>query len=270
MNSESSLRTTVSSFWGGFAMFRDDRARPYSNDDVAFIATLSESLARGVRVGVLARLAPEPVAGPAPEADGAGLRHGRAHAGERGRRGPAGGARRGGGCPGTLRRHQLDGGRGVAVRVWRLRCAAVRSATAGDRAVGRAPRIAAARADGSAASVVITIEEARPPEIVPLIVAAFDLTPRERDITQLVLQGVDTKAIAATLHISAHTVQDHLESIFDNTGVRTRRDLVAKVFFDQYVPRLGASLAPSGGSSYSPHPRRRSNARAVGWSLRPV
>src|SRR5262249_13611990 len=82
------------------------------------------------------------------------------------------------------------------------------------------------------ARVAVLIEPARPPELAPLIAAAYGFTDRERRITELVARGHPTSAIAGRLHLSAYTVQDHLKSVFSKTGTSSRGDLVARIFFD--------------------------------------
>jgi DNA-binding CsgD family transcriptional regulator len=96
---------------------------------------------------------------------------------------------------------------------------------------------AALVADG-ARRVAVIVEPAHPARISSLLMAAYGLTEREQDVTRLVLQGNSTVEIAERLLVTAPTVQQHLKSIFDKTGVRSRRELVGKVFFAHYEPRV--------------------------------
>ncbi|GAB2480847.1 helix-turn-helix transcriptional regulator [Jatrophihabitans fulvus] len=77
--------------------------------------------------------------------------------------------------------------------------------------------------------VVVTVEQTAPSAVGRLTLAARGLTGREQDVTDLVLRGTSTKDIAATLHLSPHTVQDHLKAIFAKLEVSSRREMIARL-----------------------------------------
>jgi DNA-binding CsgD family transcriptional regulator len=72
---------------------------------------------------------------------------------------------------------------------------------------------------------VVTLEPARTGDLAPLLMRAWGLSARERDVAALAIGGLPSQDIAAALFISPHTVRDHLKSIFAKTGVNSRRDL---------------------------------------------
>jgi DNA-binding CsgD family transcriptional regulator len=84
----------------------------------------------------------------------------------------------------------------------------------------------------------VVIEAAPVSDIAELLMGAYGLTRRERQVLQLVIAGTPSSAIAAQLHISVNTVQDHLKSLFAKVGVRSRGQLVARVLGD-YLPDAG-------------------------------
>jgi DNA-binding CsgD family transcriptional regulator len=77
----------------------------------------------------------------------------------------------------------------------------------------------------NARSVAITLHPARLGDIASVVLAAYGLTAREREIATAVLRGEQNQAIARRLFLSPWTVQDHLKSVFAKTGVNSRSGL---------------------------------------------
>jgi DNA-binding CsgD family transcriptional regulator len=83
--------------------------------------------------------------------------------------------------------------------------------------------------DGATAVIV----EPAPTQAIALVLArAYGLSEREQEVTTAVARGAATAEIARDLHISPHTVRDHLKSAFAKVGVSSRTELVARLFHD--------------------------------------
>ena len=65
------------------------------------------------------------------------------------------------------------------------------------------------------------VEPARAEELVELGPAPYGLSSREQQVVTLVARGASTARIAATLHISGYTVQNHLSHVFERSGSAT-------------------------------------------------
>lgn len=78
---------------------------------------------------------------------------------------------------------------------------------------------------GDRGVVAITVRAASSDEVFDVLCRVYALTTRERELVGLVLSGLATKQLASELHLSPHTIQDHLKAVFAKTGVRTRREL---------------------------------------------
>ncbi|WUH78193.1 response regulator transcription factor [Streptomyces sp. NBC_00435] len=75
-----------------------------------------------------------------------------------------------------------------------------------------------------------------------------ELTPREREIWQLLATGLDNAEIAADLDISVSTVKNHITGIFGKLGVRDRAQAVIAAYESGVV-------AVADGSHRAPSPR---------------
>ena len=92
--------------------------------------------------------------------------------------------------------------------------------------------------EGSSGTVAIVIERASGPGSAALRLETYGVTARERETAALLAQGCSNAEIARAMVVSPYTVQDHIKSLFEKTGVSSRRELVARVFLDDYLPNL--------------------------------
>jgi DNA-binding CsgD family transcriptional regulator len=258
------LRTPTGDAWGGLGLYREPDAPLFDREELELIRSLAPCLAEGARRALLVGEAPDPEGRESPglvvltetwNVESA--------------------------TPGVEPRlselpdGDWDAGRlpaaGYAVTGRALRTADGPDIP-GEVAVARllswsgawvVPHGAALVADG-ARRVAVIVEPAHPARISPLLMSAYGLSHREQEVTRLVLQGESPAQVAERLVVSPHTVQQHLKRVFEKTGVRSRRDLVGKVFFTHYEPRV-RERATYGGQSAA---ARLSLPRLIGAQAR--
>jgi DNA-binding CsgD family transcriptional regulator len=227
-------------YWGAAGFLRDADRPHFSEDDVTFLASLSGTLADGVRRALVARAIDADVVDPA-DSPGIVIFDGDGHPemispaaehwiGQLVEEPP----------PDTPADSKLV--QAVAARA--------RVLGPGDDPIRGAARSRARTrggtwlvlygtplAGGTDRRTAVVIQPAAPHEVAPLVALAYGLTDRECQIVRHCMEGRPTKQIARELHVSAYTVQDHLKSIFAKTGVRTRNELIGQIFLEHYASR---------------------------------
>ncbi|MGW2665025.1 LuxR C-terminal-related transcriptional regulator [Nocardia tengchongensis] len=219
------LFRTGGTVWGAVGMYRAAGTTGFDGDDAAFVASVSQILADGIRGGLVRGPAGarsdwsgpavlivdgDQVAGVTAEGSAALALLG----------GPPAATPLFGPVADAVAAVRFPNGRPAAARV---------RAVTGEWLTVRATPLLGAGAEAGAGPIAVTIEPTRVDELVPLLAAACDLTTRERTVVDQVLAGRSTAEIARSLHLSAYTVQDHLKSVFAKTGVNSRRALVARL-----------------------------------------
>jgi DNA-binding CsgD family transcriptional regulator len=84
--------------------------------------------------------------------------------------------------------------------------------------------------EGQEMTLVLLEREASPSQLLERKAAEhFGLTRRERQMVELLIQGMTTKEIAGSLNLSPNTVKSFLRLVMTKMGVTTRSGIVGKV-----------------------------------------
>ncbi|MFF5138885.1 LuxR C-terminal-related transcriptional regulator [Streptomyces sp. NPDC013157] len=92
--------------------------------------------------------------------------------------------------------------------------------------------------DAGAGHTCVSVGLSQPGELAALVLDAYGLSARERQVAQRVLVGRSTIEIVDELAITEDTVQDRLKKIFRKADVHSRRELMEEAFFHHYLPGL--------------------------------
>jgi DNA-binding NarL/FixJ family response regulator len=90
-------------------------------------------------------------------------------------------------------------------------------------------------------AVAVVVEPAKSTDIAPIVIEAYGLSPREREVVRAIARGSSTPDIAAELFLSPHTVRDYIKSVFEKVGVSSRGELIATLFAEHYSDAMHAT-----------------------------
>lgn len=93
-------------------------------------------------------------------------------------------------------------------------------------------------ARGAFRDTAVVVDQADGVDIAPLLLEAYELTPRELQVAQALPRGLQTAEIAAELGISRHTVGDYLKRVYAKLGVTSRGEACAKLYFEHFNPEM--------------------------------
>jgi DNA-binding CsgD family transcriptional regulator len=224
--------------WGSVALVRGENQPDFTDQEVAFVARISAHLAYGLRDALLREVA---AAGMADHAPGVIVL----------------------GQDGSVRSltdqarfwlEQFPHDRGTTLDLpGAIHAVASRTVAPGGSGVAAPPSAsvrlssgqwltvhgAALTGDGpDADAVAVTLAPSTVAELEPIRLALHGLTPREREVAQLLVRGASNDEIARKLWISRHTVKDHVKAVYSKLGVGGRAELSAKLFHQHIAPRL--------------------------------
>ncbi|HEX3832855.1 MAG TPA: helix-turn-helix transcriptional regulator [Solirubrobacteraceae bacterium] len=253
--------------WGALILVRRAGRPEFADDEVELIAAASALFARAVRRGLVAEVSGSPASGADPpgviELDGSG-----------------GLLRMSSSAESLLA--ELSGSSaqaGVEHPAIHAVASATRSAVAARTGTAGSvlPSSTVKTADGTwlvlhgallgdvrSHAVAVFIQRAHPTLVAPLLLKAYGLTPREREVAQLLLRGATTIQASRRLGISGYTVTDHVKSIFEKVGARTRGELWATLFFGEHLPRIENRVPVGDDASFVDAPRPRGHEELPG------